>query len=326
MANVAVAPGQHPAIDVRTLFAREAFEAVPRATRIRPVAFARYERDPEALADGGVPVSALGVDEAATRGTWWPVIDATETTVRVASRDDETVVAVWIDRTWLATSIVTATTMRRAGKELGVALSPGAEVEVGADGQVALVHPLVEVRGEVAPAAIGDVFERPQLRRSGFGPQIKHDVDVWSTVAPVPGASPVGRLRAGAMVQPDDDGGVAARRAVTFADGLVELHGYVERSAVSASVHSVGTGSGHSIGASHAKMLPTPAGTCLYAPHVDEIVGITVSGTLRHAYDTADPAWWTVLVWTPWGIDHLRVQDTAAAGTVDGARLRSCLP
>ena len=310
----------HPAIDVRTLYAVAAYDAIPRAARVRPDAVARYRRAPGAPGDGGA------VDAEAMRGAWWPVIDTTDLAVRVASRDDDTVVAVWIERASLATSIITPVALRRAGVALPVTLHPGAEVEVGAAGQVTLVHPHVVARGEVDAAAIGDVFDRPPQHRPGFGGRIERDVEVWPAAAPVAGALPVAGLRVGAMVRLDDDAGAGARRAVTFVDALVEVRGFVERAAVAPDQHGIGTGSGHGIGASHAQMLPTPAGTCLLASDGDEVVGITLVDTTRHAYPTGDPRWWRVLVWTPWSLPDLRAEDERATGDVTTARLRSCRP
>jgi hypothetical protein len=317
----------HPAIDVRTLYAADAYDAIPRATRVRSAARLRLASATEPAAPAAA--TAASTDTEGMRDQWWPVIAEREAEVRLAYRDDESVVAAWIDRGSLATSVIAPSTLARDGRPLPVTLEVGAEVARGAGGQVTLVHEFVEAGGVIGEAAIGDVFDRPGERRASADGVIglEAGADVWRAATSSASEQPVARLRHRApVILEQRDRRSTGRRAVTYLDGEVEVRGFVESAAVEERLGVFGRGGGHGIGASHAVMLPTPAGTCLYAPDTDEVVGITVATSTRYAYSDPNPEWWRVLVWTPWGIENLRVRDAAGAGLVEAATLRSCLP
>ncbi len=303
-----------PAIDVTTLRTADDLAQVPRAARLQADAQLRWRQ-------GAPPDADVLGDAQYLTGTVWPVLDATDTDVRIAVDGDDAVIGVWLARGGLEPAIIEEVTPTRGGAALPVTLRPGAAIAVEPDGTtISLVHDAIDLRADVPAAAIGDVFTRvasPAFTSTGY---IDPYVDIRASADPA--APPFARLHEVLNVVFGETRG--ALRAFTYVDDYVSLRGYVPAAATSDQMGGFGYGGGRGPGGSHTLELDVPAGACLLSSDGEEVVGVTTAPRTRLVRPSATARHWEMLLAVPWGTAEPLVEDLDATGDVARTRVRMC--
>jgi len=267
-----------------------------------------------------------------------PVLDERGARIRVVTEDDDTRLAVWIDRddAWssVATPIQLADRDGHASPRAGVWLTLGAPVETtrrAANRHAIHVHDLkVQIDGWVPDKTITHVWVatredhgRSDHRRHGMrfvtesaqtGTPAKIAPHTVILGAPRPGAPVIAtiaaeELRVGIVASTGD------YREIELVRPYARIHGFVASGALVPSPDSMsvsGSGSGSGIGMSHADMIEIPTGTCLFDAIDGEVIGVQLQTTIRYGRSRTDkPEWSLVYAGTPWSIAALYVRDTS---------------
>ncbi|MBA3458714.1 MAG: hypothetical protein H0T46_02050 [Deltaproteobacteria bacterium] len=235
--------------------------------------------------------------------------------IRIVVEDDKARYAVWVARDDAAeTVLVPVALVDQAGKKMPVEVQPGVTLEAaptrGGLRAVAIVDPLLSVEGWVNGAAIGHVWiaragdasdarDQGPLLRLGRGAQLRG--------APDPAAPVLATVKADEFVV----GRVGASGAYTEVVATrphVKVRGFIETAKVLGETDdfvSLGSGSGHGFGMSHAVKHEIPAGTCLYAHSEGEVIGVTLEAQTRLGGRLTDDGWAMIYIDSPWGVSSM---------------------
>ena len=327
---------------------------MPAATRVEPArARASYAIDPAELGDDGVIAkiphharilrfrrARVSLDgepfergaSAADSHPVFPVIGETRDRVRVVSDDDDAIVALWIERADLATTLVAPVQlMDEVGSvpvDAGVWLDAGADVDVGSphDGrrEIALVDDAVKAKGWVRDDAIGTVWVDQPVARTAAK---THVLEAHATIraaarADAPAiAETIEELRVSVIA------GRGTWTQIELARPGARIRGFVLANQVDTTEGMIGHGSGtgHGFGISDTDEFEVTKGACLFDRDAGDVIGVTTGTKVRYGSHRRDHLEWAkIYVDTSWGLASVTVHDTARSADPAKARWESC--
>jgi hypothetical protein len=258
---------------------------------------------------GGEPLTGTSESEA---DDVIAVIGEARERVRVVSDEDDARLAVWIDRTDLAATVL-APVQIGGSPDTGVWLEPGADVQLAQghrDGarELWLLDDVVRAGGWVRDELLGTVWVGP-VPRSGGGDG--HYVVVGSVVRSAPDAH-APQL---ATLRVDADVTVIAKRGawtlVELARPAARVRGFVAADEVlDGPGELAGHGHGTGYGISDTDRVQVSAHACLYDRVGGDVIGVNTSD--RERYGFVDKGWGHVYVDTPWGLTVVVVKATGS--------------
>jgi hypothetical protein len=252
---------------------------------------------------GGSPIEAPGSNKPIEVA----VIDEAGRQVRVAVRLEHARFSAWTDRGWLLGVVtreqrVTSFPGQMAMGDLRAILKPGARVRRLAhkDGSTQVRYlGAVEIEGWIPDDAIADAA--PRRRAIGKLPSARKTLLVTPGAAfriePRWGTNQLAAVANGYIIDIVKEIDAAWIEA-QYADGEVDVRGYLSRHAPPTRVH-------RSHDAAVPPVMSTPndkiaSGTCLFSKASGDQIGYIV-GDRDVQLDDAGGGWWNVYVDTPWG-------------------------
>jgi hypothetical protein len=264
----------------------------------------------------------------------WPAIGDAATRVQIVSRDDDAIIAIWIERGDLATVAVhdialgdtPATAGKRAASGRGASLRAGAPIRVttrdGGTARVEVIDRMVSVAGWIPATSIGEIFT---IDRSENDAVANSSIVAGAGIRATPSASVAAIAVTRQALPVVTRARTAGWREVVFETPFVRVAGYVavgEATDDVVDVETTGHGSGY--GGSHTYKIDVPVGACLYSGFDGEVVGVNVARRTRLGSGRVETGWWPVMVGTWWGVHHLAVRDLAGAPDPSTATFELC--
>lgn len=278
------------------------------------------------LTRDGAPIGSDSKSEAREADVMY-VLGEHARKIRIVMEDDKARYAVWVAREDAAhTVLVPSVLADDRGVELPVWLEPGVTLEVakrGALSDVAIVDLMMSVEGWARTGAIGHVW----VARGGAGSNADVRPGKMHTWHPPRGHETLLRLGRGAQLRAAADssarviatvksdelvvGKVAVRGAYTEVVAtrpFVKVRGFIETAKVLGETDdfvTLGTGSGHGFGMSHAVRHEIPAGTCLYDHSDGQVIGVTLEAQTRLGGKLGEDGWAMIYIDSPWGVSSM---------------------